>query len=203
MHMAVDIVFRQREVHAVARGLIIKAPLESGAEKRELIQKIVDDGLRHSIKPRGIAAIVSEVVVLPTVFRGLDAIVDEVVFDIVADQVVVAQNIEVWIHVVVDVNRGTERVMAHIFQIGLKTRYVRSFFVDQIVEQRHAPVGYAAGTLIHDCHAHISVLQIVICGFKVWHGVDIHTPKARFHNTGITPVILRRDASVARKGIVK
>ena len=75
VHVAVDVVFREHEVHAVARGLVIIAPLEPRAEEGKLVEQVVDDGLRHALIPRGIAAIVGEVVILRAVVRGLDAVV--------------------------------------------------------------------------------------------------------------------------------
>ena len=126
VHVPVSIVLREHKVHRVAGGLIIEAPLEPRAEKRQLVDQIVDNCVGHLFIARGIGAVVREVVIPDSALVGLNAVIRQVVADLTADQVVIARNITVGIEVVVDVDRRAQRVMAQVLQVGLEARHIGS-----------------------------------------------------------------------------
>ena len=86
IHMPVDVLFRKHEVHAVAGGLIVEAPLESGTVEGKLIEKVIDDGGRYSLVLGLVVAGIREIVVTEPVAVGTDPVIGQGILDIVADQ---------------------------------------------------------------------------------------------------------------------
>jgi len=203
VHVAVDVVFREHKVHGVAGGFVIITPLETGAIKRELIEQVVDDGLWHPFKPCGIAAVVGKVIILRSVLRGFDAVVGQVMLDIVPDEFVIAQDIEIRIHFLVYVNRSTEGMMADVFEIGLKTRHIGDGVAYQVFQQRDASLRDVSVARVDDCDADIGVFQIMICHLKIGNSVTVYAAKTGLDNVLIAPIVFGGNTPAVLNGIMK
>ena len=174
MHVPIFVVFRKHEVHRVAGGLIIEPPLKPSAIERQLVEQIVDNRRGHFLIARGIQSIIGEIIIPRAFFVRLDAVVDEMIAHLAADQVVISGDIRVGEHVVVHVRRRAERMVAQIFQIGLKARHIGCAFVHEFIEQQHIAFQQLAGSGVEQRNAHIGVVQVMVGRFKIWHGVNMH-----------------------------
>ncbi len=107
----------------------------------------------------------------------------------------VAPDVLVGIHVVVDVDGGAQRVMAQVLEVGLEPRHIGAVFVHKLVEQHGYALRRLAGAEVEQIHTQIGVLEVMIRGLKIRHCGYIHAAKAGRHDVRVPPYGVGTDAA--------
>lgn len=104
--------FGEGEVHSVAGMIVIISPAKARTVEGKFIQQVIDDCSRDIIILGAMAPVICEVIILPAVFL-LNAVIDEMVLNLGEYKLAVGERIHIGVHRGIQVNGGSEGMMAH------------------------------------------------------------------------------------------